>query len=147
MLRIFSKENKLKFLNYLKNISRTTSARSINPKVLSSWIELTTPWYFTGEAGFSKRIVRATKFPLRAMVAIWKLTLSPAATVIIIKKNIYFWNFFVKINWEKARYFQKTLQIILLPFWQLSSQSVVKSKGKIALSQSEVSKIQTSLLA
>ena len=56
-----------------KLTSRTTSARSMKPKLLSSWIELTTPWYLTGAAGFSRRMVRATRLPLRAIVAIWKL--------------------------------------------------------------------------
>ena len=53
-----------------KLTSRTTSARSMKPKLLSSWIELTTPWYLTGAAGFSRRMVRATRLPLRAIVAI-----------------------------------------------------------------------------
>ena len=31
-------------------------------------------WYFTGAAGFSRRMVRATSVPERCIVAIWKLT-------------------------------------------------------------------------
>ena len=46
-----------------------------------------TPWYLTGAAGFSSLMVLATRVPLRAMVAIWKLTLSPADTVTLPKKE------------------------------------------------------------
>jgi len=45
-----------------KKISFTTSARSMNPKL--SFMEQTTPWYFTGCAGFSSRIWQAPKLPL-----------------------------------------------------------------------------------
>ena len=54
---------------------------SMNPNFPSSLMELTTPWYLTGLAGFSNLIARATNVPLRCMVAIWKLTLSPEAKV------------------------------------------------------------------
>lgn len=49
-----------------KNISLTTSARSMKPN--DSFIEQTTPWYLTGCAGFSNRMWHAPKLPLRAQI-------------------------------------------------------------------------------
>ena len=70
ILKITFKFYPQKQLEKPKLTSRTTSARSMKPKLLSSWIELTTPWYLTGAAGFSRRMVRATRLPLLAIVAI-----------------------------------------------------------------------------